>query len=132
MPAVQRSISKKECDHTPRGGIQRPMLPRRHSFRYRGSSKLPPFSTNEVSMEPADIVRKIEDALGEAEVHVTDLTGTRDHYSVVVVSPAFEGKLVLKQHRLVNAALADELASGELHALQLKTMTPAEWEASQE
>ena len=83
-------------------------------------------------MEPSEIVRKIEEALGEAEVHVTDLTGTRDHYSVIVVSPEFEGKLPLKQHRLVNAALAAELKSGELHALQLKTLTPAEWEASQE
>jgi stress-induced morphogen len=83
-------------------------------------------------MEPSEIVRKIEEALGEAAVHVTDLTGTRDHYSVVVVSPQFEGKLPLKQHRLVNAALAEELASGELHALQLKTLTPTEWEASKE
>ncbi len=83
-------------------------------------------------MEPSEIVRKIEEALGEAEVLITDLTGTRDHYSVVVVSPAFEGKLPLKQHRMVNAALAEELASGELHALQLKTLTPAEWASAQE
>ena len=79
-------------------------------------------------IEPAEIERLVKEAIPDADVHVTDLTGTLDHYSVVVVSPQFEGLLPIKQHRLVNAALATPLKSGALHALQLKTMTPAEWD----
>lgn len=78
-------------------------------------------------IEPELIVAKIEAAIEGATAHVTDLTGTRDHFSVVVISDAFEGKLPIKQHRMVNAALADELASGVIHAMQLKTMTQSEW-----
>lgn len=71
----------------------------------------------------------ITESIPDARVFVTDLTGTRDHYSVVVVSSAFEGNFPIKQHRMVNAALAGPLGTGELHALQLKTLTPAEFDA---
>lgn len=70
----------------------------------------------------------IRDSIPDARVFVTDLTGTQNHYSVLVVSAQFEGKLPIRQHRMVNAALADPLASGALHALQLKTLTPAEYD----
>jgi acid stress-induced BolA-like protein IbaG/YrbA len=43
-----------------------------------------------------------------------------------VVSAAFEGKRLLERHRLVNAALANEMK--KLHALSIrKALTPAEW-----
>jgi stress-induced morphogen len=81
-------------------------------------------------IEPEEVERLITESISDAQVFVTDLTGTRDHYSVVVVSPAFEGELPLKQHRMVNAALQGPLNTGELHALQLKTLTPAEHDAA--
>ena len=46
---------------------------------------------------------------------------------VVIVSPLFEGKGLLQRHRLVNEALADEIA--QLHAFSQKTLTPAQWTA---
>jgi hypothetical protein len=49
---------------------------------------------------------------------------------VVVVSPEFTGKTLIQQHRLVNTALQDELASG-VHALALQTKTPEQWERLQ-
>jgi len=79
-------------------------------------------------MDPEAITEMIQQTISDAKVHITDLTGTRDHFSVVVVSSKFEGLLPLKQHRMVNSALAAPLASGEIHALQLKTLTPTEWE----
>ena len=45
-----------------------------------------------------------------------------------MVSAAFAGKLPLARHRMVNATLG-ELMGREIHALQLKTLTPAEAEA---
>jgi stress-induced morphogen len=78
-------------------------------------------------IEPQEVERLIKESIADAQVFVTDLTGTRDHYSVVVVSPEFEGKLLLKRHRMVNHALDGPLETGELHALQMKTLTPAEY-----
>lgn len=47
------------------------------------------------------------------------------HFTVEVVSAAFEGKNAVQRHRLVYQLLGDEFAAG-LHALALKTKTPAE------
>ncbi|PSR74624.1 hypothetical protein PHLCEN_2v9690 [Hermanssonia centrifuga] len=47
------------------------------------------------------------------------------HFSVNVVSEAFRDKSTMQRHRIIYAALSDELAQG-LHALSLKTKTPEE------
>jgi len=47
------------------------------------------------------------------------------HFRVNIVSDAFEGKTRIERHRMVNAALAAELA-GSVHALAVKAMTPGE------
>jgi stress-induced morphogen len=47
------------------------------------------------------------------------------HFSVVVVSPMFAGKSRIERHRMVNAALAEELA-GPVHALAVTALTPDE------
>lgn len=45
------------------------------------------------------------------------------HFSVKVVSAAFDGKSRLERHRMVNDVLADELA-GPVHALAITALTP--------
>jgi stress-induced morphogen len=59
-------------------------------------------------------------AFPDARVEVTDMTGTSDHFQAVVVTPAFTGKTLVDQHRMVYAALGD-LMKGEIHALALTT-----------
>ena len=76
-------------------------------------------------MSPEDITAKIRAALPDAVVTLQDLTGTRDHWSATIVSAAFEGKSPLERHRLVMAALAEEM-KGPIHALTLEVKTPAE------
>jgi stress-induced morphogen len=76
-------------------------------------------------IEPEEVVDKIEDSIEDAEVQIQDLTGTRDHYQVVVVSSEFEGKTRIKQHRLVYDALEEEM-KGPIHALKLETKTPSD------
>jgi acid stress-induced BolA-like protein IbaG/YrbA len=44
----------------------------------------------------------------------------------VVVSDQFEGKRAVARQQMVYATLQDDIASGELHAISLKTFTPAE------
>jgi len=78
-------------------------------------------------MSPAEIQKKIEDTLKGSQAQVRDLTGTADHYQVVVISPQFQGKSMVDQHRLVKSVFEKDIASGEVHALSLKTYTPEEW-----
>jgi acid stress-induced BolA-like protein IbaG/YrbA len=78
-------------------------------------------------MSPTEIQKKIEEKLKGSQAQVKDLTGTADHYQVVVISPEFEGKSMIDQHRLVKSVFEKDIASGEVHALSLKTFTPNEW-----
>ncbi len=80
---------------------------------------------------PQLVKETIAAKLPDAHVEVQDLTGGGDHYQALVVSPAFEGKNLVKQHQLVYGALQEELDSNAIHALALKTYTPADWEAAQ-
>jgi BolA family transcriptional regulator, general stress-responsive regulator len=49
----------------------------------------------------------------------------RGHFSVVVVSDAFAGKLPLARHRMVYAAVGN-LMETDIHALAVKALTPGE------
>ncbi len=57
---------------------------------------------------------------------VTDLTGTQDHWQAVIISPVFEGKLMIEQHRLVMKLMQAEIDSGVVHALTIKTYSPSQ------
>jgi BolA protein len=57
--------------------------------------------------------------------HAGAREGGQTHYTVTVVSAAFTGQNRISRHRLVNAALAEEFASG-LHALALVAKSPEE------
>jgi stress-induced morphogen len=78
-------------------------------------------------IDPDQIRSLLGAAFPGAEIELVDLTGTRDHYQARIVSPAFEGKTPIEQHRLVYSALGDAM-QGPIHALALKTYTPAAWQ----
>ena len=59
------------------------------------------------------------------EGHMGHRPGGETHFRVNIVSDGFEGKSRIERHRLINAALAAELA-GPVHALALKAQTKAE------
>jgi acid stress-induced BolA-like protein IbaG/YrbA len=73
----------------------------------------------------------IKASLQDAEVQVQDLTGGGDHYQVLVVSSTFEGRSLVQQHQLVYGAVREAMSSEAIHALALKTYTPADWAAAQ-
>jgi acid stress-induced BolA-like protein IbaG/YrbA len=64
--------------------------------------------------------------LPDAEIHIIDPDGA--HFQGLVISPAFVGMPLLKQHRMVMNALKEKFDSDAVHALQLKTFTPEKWE----
>ena len=70
-----------------------------------------------------EIQKKIE--LGIEQSQVT-MEGDGCNCSAVVVSPFFEGLSLLQRQRAVLTLVSDEIRSGELHALSVKTYTPDE------
>ena len=76
-------------------------------------------------MKADDIIAKIREALPDARVEMQDLTGTADHWKATIVSAAFSGKSLLARHRIVMAALAEEM-KGPIHALTLDVKAPDE------
>jgi stress-induced morphogen len=74
---------------------------------------------------PQKIKELVQKALPDSQVTVTDLTGTRDHFQVYVISSAFEGKSPVARHRMVYNAIGSDVG-GSIHALALQTLTPKE------
>jgi acid stress-induced BolA-like protein IbaG/YrbA len=72
----------------------------------------------------ADTIKNlIEQGLPGARAEVQGDDGV--HFEATVVCEAFAGKLPLARHRMVYATLGERIG-GEIHALALKTLTPAE------
>jgi len=74
-------------------------------------------------MSQQDLEDRLKAAFPDAQIEVSDLAGDGDHYKARIVSAAFAGLPRVKQHQLVNKALADVLG-GALHALALETAAP--------
>ena len=68
------------------------------------------------------------EVVNESHLHSVP-PGSETHFKVLVVSQALEGLGLVDRHRRVNEALRDELKGG-LHALGIRALSPAEWQAS--
>ena len=62
--------------------------------------------------------------------HVGVEADGRDWFAVIV-SSTWEGQNRVQRQRAFNAIVNDKNASSELHALSMKTLTPAEWAQQQ-
>lgn len=89
---------------------------------------------------PGPVAQRIEQKLRESfsPAHLQVLNeshrhsvpkNSETHFKVLVVSDKFEGLPLLQRHRLVNAALQEELDTG-VHALSIVSKTPAQWDPS--
>jgi BolA protein len=89
------------------------------------------------AMRTQDIItNKLREAFAPESLDVTDEShlheghaghrpGGETHFRVYIVSPAFKGKSRIERHRMINAALAAELA-GSVHALAIRAEAPGE------
>jgi acid stress-induced BolA-like protein IbaG/YrbA len=57
------------------------------------------------------------------------VNGDGRHWYATLVSAEFEGKRLIQRHQRVYATLGDKMHTDEVHALSMKTYTPAEWQA---
>ena len=58
-----------------------------------------------------------------------EVDGDGRHWNAVVVCQAFEGLRPIARHQKVYATLGARMHTDEVHALSMKTYTPAEWAA---
>ena len=78
-------------------------------------------------MDARTVEAMVCDAIAGAEVTVE---GSGANYDITVVSDVFDGMRPVKKQQTVYAALTDAIASGSIHAVNIYTHTPAEWESS--
>jgi BolA protein len=88
---------------------------------------------------PGIIKRRLETELGAVLVEVVDEShqhaghlgaeGGCGHYRLLIVSPRFDGLSRVAAQRLVYSALG-ELMSSDIHALEMRTLTPDQWNAA--
>jgi acid stress-induced BolA-like protein IbaG/YrbA len=75
-------------------------------------------------MDPTEITRLIESGFAGAAVRVESDDNT--HFAALVVAEEFEGVRKLARHQMVYKTLGS-LVGNEIHALSLRTLTPAEY-----
>jgi BolA protein len=82
------------------------------------------------------LTKKLNDAFTPENIDVVDEShlheghaghrqGGQSHFRIYIVSQAFAGKSRIDRHRMINAALADDLAGG-VHALAIHASAPGE------
>lgn len=74
-------------------------------------------------MNSQEIAALIKQELPAARIEVE--SGDDTHFAALVVSEAFEGLRPLQRHQLVYRALGARMG-GEIHALSIRALTPAE------
>lgn len=76
-------------------------------------------------MRAEEIKRLIETALPCDFIEVKGEDGA--HFEALIVSADFENKPLIQQHKIVYAALGEHMKAN-IHALSMRTLTPAQWQ----
>jgi acid stress-induced BolA-like protein IbaG/YrbA len=80
-------------------------------------------------MEVSQVKQLIEEGLPGVEAKVS---GDGYHYEAIVIGDCFDGKSMVQQQKMVYATVNEHITSGALHALTIKTYTPAQWEKAKQ
>ena len=76
-------------------------------------------------MNAQDVKDLLENQLAECEIRV-EVDGS--HVNIIAVGNIFEGKRTVQRQQLVYAAMQEQIASGVIHAVNMKTFTLEEWQ----
>jgi len=68
----------------------------------------------------------LENHLEECE---TVVQGEGSNYDIAVIGDIFAGLRPVQKQQLVYAALSEQIADGSIHAVNIRTYTPQEWQA---
>ncbi|GHB31141.1 BolA family protein [Salinicola rhizosphaerae] len=75
-------------------------------------------------MQPSDVKSLLESRIEGCEFRIQ---GEGCNFQVTAIGEVFGGMSPVKRQQLIYGALGDEIASGALHAITIKTYTPEQW-----
>lgn len=75
-------------------------------------------------MSPEDVQALLSEKLDQCQVSVE---GDGYKYEITVIGDVFEGLNAVKRQQFVYAALNEKISDGSVHAVTIKTYTPAQW-----
>jgi len=76
-------------------------------------------------MDAANVKAMLQSHLADCEFHVQ---GEGSNYDVTAIGSMFEGLRPVRKQQLVYGALSENIADGSIHAVNIRTFTPAEWQ----
>ena len=77
-------------------------------------------------MDAAAVKALLENHLENCTFHVE---GEGANYNIEAIGEVFDGLRPVKRQQLVYGALGDHIADGSIHAVNIRTYTPQEWES---
>ena len=80
-------------------------------------------------MDAAAVKVLLQNHMQECEFHVQ---GEGSHYDIVAIGAVFQGLRPVKKQQLVYAALTSHIADGSVHAVNIRTFTPQEWQTREQ
>ena len=76
-------------------------------------------------MQKEEVIQLIKNEISAQHIDI-DMNG--NHYDVLVVSETFEGLSAVKKQQMIYACITEKIASGEIHAVNIRALTPDEWQ----
>lgn len=80
-------------------------------------------------MQPSDVKSLLESRIEDCQFYIQ---GEGCNFQVIAVGEVFDGLSPVKRQQMIYSVLSGEIASGALHAVSIKTYTPAQWEQAPE
>ena len=77
-------------------------------------------------MQPQEVKVLLETGLENCEIEVT---GEGSHFDILAIGELFADLRSVKKQQLVYAVLNEQIADGSIHAVNIRTFTPAEWQS---
>ena len=77
-------------------------------------------------MQPNEIKALLDAGLENCDVLVE---GEGSHFDILVIGEVFAGMRPVQKQQLVYGVLNAQIASGSIHAVNIRTFTASEWEA---
>lgn len=75
-----------------------------------------------------NLLQRIEEALGTLNLSYFKVTIENGHANILAVSEEFSSLSLMKRQQYVLRAVKEFVASGEVHAVNVKSFTPEQWE----
>ena len=77
-------------------------------------------------MEPQEVKELLDSGLEQCEVEVA---GEGSHFDILVIGEVFADLRPVQKQQLVYGVLSEQIADGSIHAVNIRTFTPTEWQS---